>query len=274
MTSGTGAVPLPSDRWNDLRRRAVSGVALSGIGIAAIWAGGLWFSGFAAIAVGIMVWELASMLGSPVRRRLGFLAGGACLAVALFPAGWGLPFLMLPAIIGANEVSRDRLTFALFTVLIVLAGYGLIHLRGDIGMIWLVWLVLIVVVTDVFGYFAGRLIGGPKFWPRISPKKTWAGTVAGWIGAGGIGVAYVLWADAQPQIIGISIAMSMASQMGDIAESAVKRHVGVKDSSNLIPGHGGFFDRFDGVLGAAVFLLLVESVIGFPPAAASMAGVS
>ena len=169
--------------------------------------------------------------------------------------------------LGANEVARERLAFAIFTVLIVLAGYGLIHLRHDIGTIWLVWLVLIVVGTDVFGYFAGRLIGGPKFWPRISPKKTWAGTVAGWIGAAVIGLAYVKLAGAGPQFIGVSIATSMAAQMGDIAESALKRHVGVKDSSNLIPGHGGFFDRFDGVLGAAIFLLLIERVSGFPPLA-------
>ena len=263
MTSPGGAARRPG-RWNDLRRRAVSALVLGGLGIVAIWAGGLWFAGFAATAVAIMVWELAGMLGSPVRRRLGVLAGGACLAVALLPTGWGLPFLMLPAILGANEVARDRLPFALFTVLIVLAGYGLIHLRDDIGTVWLVWLVLIVVATDVFGYFAGRLIGGPKFWPQISPKKTWAGTVAGWIGAGGIGVAFVYWAGAQPQIIGVSMAMSMAAQMGDIAESALKRRAGVKDSSNLIPGHGGFFDRFDGALGAAVFLLLIEQVAELP----------
>ncbi|MCV6598710.1 MAG: phosphatidate cytidylyltransferase [Mangrovicoccus sp.] len=260
-----------SGRWNDLGRRAVSAIVLAGLGIGAIWAGGLWFAGFAAISVGIMVWELASMLGSPVRRRLGIMAGLACLAVALLPSGWGLPFLMLPAILGANLVARDRLAFALFTVLIVLAGYGLIHLRADIGTIWLIWLVAIVVVTDIFGYFAGRLIGGPKFWPRISPKKTWAGTVAGWLGAALVGLAYVIWFDALPQIIGISIAMSMASQMGDIAESAVKRRAGVKDSSNLIPGHGGFFDRFDGVLGAAVFLLLIEQVAAFPPMVQSIA---
>lgn len=266
MSQRPGAPP-PDNRWSDLRRRAVSALVLSSAGIAAIWAGGLWFTAFTAAAVGVMVWELAWMLGSPVRRRLGLLAGGACLAVALLPPGWGLPFLMLPAILGANEVARDRLAFALFTVLIVLAGYGLIHLRDDIGTLWLVWLVLIVVATDVFGYFAGRLIGGPKFWPKISPKKTWAGTVAGWLGAGGIGVAYLTWAGAQPQIVAISMAMSMAAQMGDIAESALKRRVGVKDSSTLIPGHGGFFDRFDGVLGAAVFLLLVEQVTGFPPVA-------
>ena len=77
----------------------------------------------------------------------------------------------------------------------------------------------------------------------------------------------MIWADASSQIIGLSIALSMAAQMGDISESAVKRKVGVKDASNLIPGHGGLLDRFDGMLGAAVLLLLVEQMVGFPPVA-------
>ena len=88
---------------------------------------------------------------------------------------------------------------------------------------------MVVVVTDVVGYFAGRLIGGPKFWPRVSPKKTWAGTMAGWIGAGIVGAAFAASLDASFQLIGISIAISMAGQIGDVAESALKRRMGVKD---------------------------------------------
>jgi phosphatidate cytidylyltransferase len=109
------------------------------------------------------------------------------------------------------------------------------------------------------------MLGGPKFWPRVSPKKTWSGTAAGWLAAAVVGALFAIGTDSGPQLIGISIAMSMASQMGDIAESAVKRRVGVKDSSSLLPGHGGLFDRFDGMLGASVFLLLVGPIVGFPP---------
>jgi phosphatidate cytidylyltransferase len=129
----------------------------------------------------------------------------------------------------------------------------------------MLWLIVVVVVTDVLGYFAGRMIGGPKFWPAVSPKKTWSGTIFGWIGAALVGVIFVIYTGASFELVGISIAVAMASQMGDIAESAVKRMMGVKDSSTLIPGHGGVLDRFDGMLGATVFLLLVGQFIGFPP---------
>ena len=152
-----------------------------------------------------------------------------------------------------------------FTVMILLAGFGLIQVRDEMGVGWMLWLVLVVVVTDVVGYFAGRAIGGPKFWPKVSPKKTWSGTAAGWVGAALVGLLFSINTGAGLQLIGISIAISMASQMGDIAESGMKRRLGVKDSSNLIPGHGGLMDRFDGMLGGALFLLVIGQFIGFPP---------
>jgi phosphatidate cytidylyltransferase len=99
----------------------------------------------------------------------------------------------------------------------------------------------------------------------VSPKKTWAGTIAGWIGAALVGLAFAVETGSGYELIGVSVAVSMASQLGDIAESAVKRRHGVKDSSSLLPGHGGIFDRFDGMLGAAVFFLLVEQLVDFPP---------
>ena len=129
----------------------------------------------------------------------------------------------------------------------------------------MLWLVLIVVASDVLGYFAGRLIGGPKFWPSISPKKTWSGTIAGWIGAALVGLAFMGADGAGIGIVGVSIMLAMAAQMGDIAESAIKRRLGVKDSSHLIPGHGGVMDRFDGMVGAAVLLLVAGPVAGVPP---------
>ena len=123
---------------------------------------------------------------------------------------------------------------------------------------------LVVIATDVFGYFAGRTLGGPKFWPSVSPKKTWSGTAAGWIAAGLVGLLFMLLTDAGWPIVWISMILSFASQMGDIAESALKRRMNVKDSSTLIPGHGGLFDRFDALLGAALFMLLVAYVFNVP----------
>ena len=153
----------------------------------------------------------------------------------------------------------------IFAVMVLLAGFGMMSVRDDLGLGWMMWLICVVVATDVLGYFAGRLIGGPKFWPAVSPKKTWAGTGFGWIGAALVGWGFALNSGATFELIGISIAISMASQMGDIAESAIKRMMDVKDSSALIPGHGGVLDRFDGMLGASVFLLIVGQIIGFPP---------
>ena len=114
--------------------------------------------------------------------------------------------------------------------------------------------------------FAGRMIGGPKFWPAVSPKKTWSGTIAGWIGAGALGAAFMPITGAGATLILISMATSFASQMGDIAESAIKRKMGVKDSSRLIPGHGGVLDRFDGLIGAALLALVVMLLYGQVPA--------
>ena len=112
--------------------------------------------------------------------------------------------------------------------------------------------------------FAGRIFGGPKFWPRFSPKKTWSGTVAGWIAAAGIGLIFLRISTAGIDLLWISALLAFASQLGDIAESAIKRQAGVKDSSNLIPGHGGLMDRFDGLLGAALFMLLVAQLTDVP----------
>jgi len=123
---------------------------------------------------------------------------------------------------------------------------------------------LVVVVTDIAGYFAGRIFGGPKFWPRFSPKKTWSGIVAGWIAAVGIGAIFLRISSAGIDLLWISALLAFASQLGDIGESAIKRMSGVKDSSSLIPGHGGLMDRFDGLLGAALFMLLVAQLTDVP----------
>jgi phosphatidate cytidylyltransferase len=148
------------------------------------------------------------------------------------------------------------------------AGFSLIALRDDFGIIWMAWLLIVVIVTDVAGYFAGRILGGPKFWPAVSPKKTWSGTIAGWFGAALVGAVFAGLYGGGITVVGVSVAVAFASQLGDIAESAIKRHVGVKDSSNLIPGHGGLLDRFDGMLGAALLLIIVELFLDFPPSVA------
>ena len=255
-----------SGQWDDLRTRLLSGVALAGVGLASVWAGGLVFHFFVTIICGLMVWELARMLGAGnASTWIAVLSGALFLTAIEVPGGFALPLIFAPALIGMTKIDQQKVTYTLFCLGILLAGYGLIILRDDFGFYWMAWLALVVVATDLGGYFAGRLIGGPKIWPKVSPKKTWSGTVAGWAAAAVVSIPVVLSQPVGWELLGIAIALSMASQLGDVSESALKRHVGVKDSSGIIPGHGGLFDRFDSMLGASLFLLLVEQIVDFPP---------
>ncbi|MBF9033801.1 phosphatidate cytidylyltransferase [Rhodobacterales bacterium HKCCE2091] len=258
----------PASIFPDLVERLGTGTVIAVVGLTAVYLGGFWFLGLVMLIVGTLIWELARMLGAPVRvaSQLGLAAAAALGAARILPVGFGLPLLLLAAMAGIALLERNRTLFLSTGSLILMSAFGLLVHRGEFGLTWMLWLVLVVALTDIVGYFAGRLIGGPKFWPRVSPKKTWAGTTAGWVAAGIVGAIFMVATDAGAELIGISVAISMASQMGDIAESAIKRRAGVKDSSNLLPGHGGVMDRFDGMLGAALLLLLVEAVADFPPA--------
>lgn len=258
---------LTRDSFADLATRMITGVVLAAVGLTAVWAGGWWFTGLVVAIVATLVWELVRMLGGGQKRALTLaaLGAGAILSSKLLPPGIALPLMLLVGIAGIGVLERNRTLYIVMTSIIMLAGFGLILHRDGFGLTWMLWLVLLVAATDILGYFAGRILGGPKFWPRVSPKKTWSGTIAGWVGAGLIGWAFMSLTGSGVELIGISVALSMASQMGDIAESAVKRRMGVKDSSNLLPGHGGVYDRFDGLLGAAFLLVIVESLTAFPP---------
>jgi phosphatidate cytidylyltransferase len=258
---------LARDSFADLATRVATGVVIACVGLAAVWAGGLWFTGLVLIVVATLVWELVRMLGGGPRRArvLGALAAAAILGGKLLPLWAALPLAVAVPVVGALMLDTNRRILVAMITMILLAGVGLILHRDAFGLLWMLWLVLLVAVTDILGYFAGRILGGPKFWPRVSPKKTWSGTVAGWIGAALVGWAFMAATGSGPELIAISVLLSFAGQMGDIAESAVKRHAGVKDSSNLLPGHGGVYDRFDALLGAAFVLVLIETFTRFPP---------
>ncbi|TVP70405.1 MAG: phosphatidate cytidylyltransferase [Rhodobacteraceae bacterium] len=248
--------------FTDLRARTLSAVVMIAIGAGAIWAGGVLFVLAIAVVCALMGWELARMLAP--KAAFGQAEGIALgLALALLGAVYlvaapllSLALLLATAIL-AGVMLGQRAVSVPYLALILFAGFGLIVLRADFGLLWVLWLVALVIGSDVAGYFAGRILGGPKLWPRVSPKKTWSGTVAGWLLAAAIGAGFTGPLGAGAGLIVVSVLVAMAGQAGDIAESAIKRHAGVKDSSNLIPGHGGVLDRFDAMIASALMVLIM-----------------
>lgn len=244
-------------RWADLWPRLASGVVLIVVGAVEIWLGGLPFAALVCVLAGAMMWEAARMFAAPDALRSGVLAAVA-LALALWlPGIMVLPLLLAAVVVASSSVARERGPFFALALWALLGCYAMGTLRAEAGLVWVLWLVAVVVISDVAGYFAGRILGGPKFWPRFSPKKTWSGTIAGWIGAAVIGLIFAGPTGAGLALVPLSVLVGFAGQMGDIVESAVKRLRGVKDSSNLIPGHGGVLDRFDAMLGAALVVVTI-----------------
>lgn len=251
-------------KWGDLQARMGSAAAMILAGTLALWLGGLWFQLLIALVCGGMMWELTRMMAADtpqVARQMGVLAALAQLMAAWVPGILVAPLLLAVPIVGMRDVARDRWLYALYAAALMLACYSILVLRDGQGVLPVIWLVLVVVATDVAGYFAGRSFGGPKFWPRVSPKKTWSGTAAGWLAAAIVGLLFGGFG-----LMAFSVLAAFASQLGDIAESALKRRAGIKDSSALIPGHGGLLDRFDGMMAAALFVVIFAQLLGVPVA--------
>ncbi len=242
-----------SSRWTDLRPRVLSAAAMALVGLVAVWLGGAWFTLLVAAASGVMIWELARMLGVEWPEAPPILGGLAAASVMVGLLG-SLPALVLLAALaafGVIWVRRERLIFLTYGAAIMLACFAILLTR-EFGAVWVFWLVFVVIASDTAGYFVGRRLGGPKFWPRVSPKKTWSGTVAGWLAAAVVGLVFASLTGAGLALVLISPLVGFAGQIGDIAESAIKRRRGVKDASGILPGHGGVLDRFDAMIGAVL----------------------
>ncbi|MEQ8695283.1 MAG: phosphatidate cytidylyltransferase, partial [Bauldia litoralis] len=139
-------------------------------------------------------------------------------------------------------------------------GLALLILReGDLGLAAIAFVFAVVWATDIGAYFAGRAIGGPKLWPAVSPKKTWAGAIGGLVAAviAGLATAAVVGLPLAGALVIVIVVMSVAGQAGDFFESFIKRRFGVKDSGTIIPGHGGMMDRVDGLVFAAAVAVLI-----------------
>lgn len=252
--------------FGDLGVRVASGLALAAMAMTFFYLGGSWTSGMLAVAAALMMWEFRGLVQpkNPI-TDIGLwvmMAGGigGALVGQLFGLFWAMAPLGLAvaALVAARR--KAWIWNALGVVYLGVPMAALAHLRGDTnaGLILVAWLVLIVVATDIGGYFVGRLLGGPKLWPAISPGKTWSGTLGGWALAAAVGLGFGLFAPDWPlwSTVLLSVLLGGAAQIGDLGESWVKRRRQVKDSSRLIPGHGGLLDRLDGLVAAVnVFVL-------------------
>jgi phosphatidate cytidylyltransferase len=250
------------------------------LAIGAVSLGGDWFVTFWLIAGLAIVWEWQAMIEAP-RARERFLAG--CVALVLVTvfarqAAHELAFVLLAAGCvalawlagpGKRVWASAGLVYAAGLVVCV----SLLRLSLFDGLDAIVWLFAVVWGTDICAYFGGRMIGGPKLWPRVSPKKTWAGFLTGVTCGAVLGVIAVALVHALPTpplwpLFLLGLLTGAVSQAGDLFESAMKRRFGVKDSSALIPGHGGVMDRLDGFIFAAVFAAIIGVVRQGPGAMA------
>jgi len=264
--SGGGTTPEGKPgRWADLRARSLSAVVLLGFGGVSISLGGLAFALFVSLCIGAVFWEILRMFRADLTLSAVGCGGAATLALLLssfLPLVVTPLVLIIPLVLGAWLLQEDRKPYLAVAAWVMFGGFGLIWLREAYWVGWTFWLIFVVVATDVAGYFVGKHFGGRKLWPAVSPKKTWSGTSGGWAAAALMGGIFVLLVGLPPDIIWISVFVAMASQAGDIAESALKRRLNIKDSSQLIPGHGGVFDRFDGMLGAGALCFVVAITWG------------
>jgi phosphatidate cytidylyltransferase len=216
---------------SNLRLRVLSSAVLAPLALAITYVGGWVFALFWTIVAAIVLWEWAKLVTAAGLRGfslIDWLAGGFAYAALLLLA----PLLL----------RRDP-ALGLTAVLFVFA---------------IVW------ATDIAAYFAGRAIGGPKLWPAVSPKKTWSGALGGTLGglAAGLLVAEFAGLVVAPMLVIVALGLSVLAQGGDLLESAIKRRLGAKDSSQLIPGHGGLMDRLDGFLTAAAAAAMVGLLRG------------
>lgn len=264
----------------DLLPRLLSALVLMAAALVSVWRGGLVFDLIwlcAALAVGYEWQHLIAARHPRVRYLivgLGLVSsalftgnawfGTACAILAV--CGFALALAAGP---GQRLWAFGGMVYAGF----LLVSVGVLHGSAEYGTRSIIWLFATVWGTDIFAYFGGRLIGGAKLWPKVSPSKTWSGTLTGVFAGALIGSA------AAPRLGGLAqslplftlgLAAASVSQAGDMFESWVKRRFGVKDSSGLIPGHGGFMDRLDGFIAAAAFAALFGASRGLSSIAAGL----
>jgi phosphatidate cytidylyltransferase len=272
-TSQPGA-PAPK-AGSDLTVRFAMGVAMIAVAVLVTIVGGWAFRGFVLAAAALMLVEWAAIRKVPrLWAYVGaVLAAGVLLGAAeyYYPANYDpdtyayaveMTWLSFaPALGGAVLLGLASRSLAMGWgfLYIVLPAFCLVVLSwetyGNGALIF--WVLIVTWATDIFAYFAGRAIGGPKLAPKISPNKTWAGLIGGMIGASFCGWAVAWYFALGTPFVWIGAGMGLVAQLGDLYESWEKRRAGVKDSGTLLPGHGGVLDRLDGLLAVAVAVMLI-----------------
>ncbi len=264
-------------KWGDLGVRTLSAVILIPAVILDVWAGGIWFSLLVAL-VGVFMaleWTTLAHRQDPLQFAL---HAAAALCGVFLPLGAGIPamlgaiclFWIIAAAAAWFQDPRGSMWRYLGVPYVSLPGAAFTLLRSDeaYGLPVILWIVVVVWAADTLAYFVGRLIGGPKLAPVISPKKTWAGLGGAVIG-GAVASAIFAMAAGLGAIAVLAVLagfLAVAAQGGDLFKSALKRHYGVKDSGRLIPGHGGIIDRVDGLVAVAIAAAVIGLVRSGPTA--------
>ena len=251
--------PLLTGRSN-LVVRIVSSLVLAPVAIGAAYFGGIVFTAFWLVAAFCVLWEWDSLVCALDKRpvlTIGSVAlAGAGALLMLGRTLTPIALILLSTLGVVTLASKERRAWCVGGVLY--AGALLVApvlLRRDpaLGFVALIFLFTVVWLTDTAAYFCGRALGGPKLMARVSPNKTWSGAIGGAVGGiiGGLAVASYAGIGNPAAIAALALVLSIASQAGDLIESAIKRRFDAKDASHLIPGHGGVMDRLDGFVIAA-----------------------
>jgi len=249
----------------DLWPRVAAAVAMGSVAVAATWIGGFLFAAFWWLASIVVLWEWQRLVGGERLIVARVVAGAVALALtALWAlhdsiAGVVAALILGAAVVGWIAGGRQGIWAAagvLYAGALV-ASVGLLRVSPSFGMASILWLFAVVWGADIAAYFAGRLIGGPRLWPRVSPGKTWAGAIVGAFAGAVLGLMLGAWTNRLAALFWLGLATAIVSELGDLFESALKRRFGVKDSSGLIPGHGGLMDRLDAFTSASFFAAVV-----------------
>jgi phosphatidate cytidylyltransferase len=268
---------------HELRLRAASGIAIGLVAFAMLYWSPTAFAVLTFFVAAAMSWEWSRIVRGTMPDA-GLVVHIATVLVAAVLTAKDEAGLAIAAVAAGAVATgflawgwdRARLsaTGVFYTALPVVA---LGWLRGDepLGFLATLFVIISVAITDIAAFVVGRAVGGPKLWPEVSPNKTWSGLFGGILAAAAGGALYSLITGTGGGIwlASLALAVGLVAQWGDLGESALKRHFGLKDAGGLIPGHGGFMDRMDGLVTASIAAAVVALLIdAYAPARALLYG--